>query len=161
MRTGRPKEHGGCVNGVWTSLYSKWMGMRSRCHNKKDRSYDNYGARGIAVCRAWKNSFASFRDWANTNGYKPGLFLDRQDNNKGYSPSNCRWVTVRESVKNRRCAVRLPSGESIPEAAERVGITRSAMRNRIFKTKIPLLDAIELPKTNNGFDRIRLHRKYN
>lgn len=41
------------------------------------------------------------------NGYKPKLIIDREDNDKNYSPDNCRWVTSKVSVMNRKNTVRL------------------------------------------------------
>ena len=36
------------------------------------------------------------------NGYSNKLSIDRIDNEKGYSPDNCRWVTMKEQIENRR-----------------------------------------------------------
>lgn len=90
-------------------LYSVWKAMVSRCHNKKDRFYHNYGKRGICVCREWRDSNALFFEWAMTHGYKEGLVIDRVDNDGPYAPWNCRFVTRKESSKNRRL---LPSNNT-------------------------------------------------
>lgn len=84
-----------------TQLYSVWANMRQRCGNPKRPDYSNYGGRGIKVCAEWQQ-FEPFRDWAHINGYKKGLTLDRINNDKGYSPKNCRWITHRENSRNRR-----------------------------------------------------------
>ena len=82
-------------------LYSIWFAMHDRCYRKKNRSFPNYGGRGIDVCDEW-HIFEAFRDWAWRNGYHESLSIDRIDNDKGYSPGNCRWVTPLEQPHNRR-----------------------------------------------------------
>lgn len=91
-------------------------GMKYRCSNPKYRGYKNYGGRGIAVCEEWNNSertnighhnnptkgFLAFKEWALKNGYADNLTLDRIDNNKGYSPKNCRWVSAKVQSNNRK-----------------------------------------------------------
>ena len=75
--------------------------MRTRCNDTKADNYKFYGGRGIAVCSLW-NDFLSFRTWALENGYEEGKQLDRVDNERGYSPENCRWVTRLHNLQNRR-----------------------------------------------------------
>ena len=76
--------------------------MKSRCYYTKNKNYNAYGGRGIAVCDEWKNDFMSFYNWAMENGYDDTLTIDRIDNNKGYEPSNCRWVDMKQQSRNRR-----------------------------------------------------------
>lgn len=75
--------------------------MKQRCLNPNCKAYKNYGARGISVCKEWYE-FEPFCHWALENGYTIGLDLDRIDNDGGYEPTNCRWVSRKENVNNRR-----------------------------------------------------------
>lgn len=87
--------------GRKTKLYNIWAQMRQRCTNPNHRRYSDWGGRGITVCEEW-NDFVVFRDWALSNGYQEGLSIDRKDNDKGYSPDNCRWSTSKEQNNNKR-----------------------------------------------------------
>lgn len=81
--------------------------MKSRCYNPATLYYSDYGGRGIRVCRSWRDNYESFRSWALSHGYQPGLVIDRVDNNGPYSPVNCHWVTHKASALNRRSNVLL------------------------------------------------------
>ena len=77
-----------------TWLYRRWQAMKKRCS-----MYESYKSRGITVCPEWQNSFVAFKLWAESNGADPKLELDRIDNDKGYTPDNCRWVTHKENCR--------------------------------------------------------------
>lgn len=83
-------------------LYGVWRSMKERCVCETHYAYKDYGARGITVCKEWLNDFKVFYDWAMNNGYKEGLTIDRINNNSGYYPENCRWVTMEIQNKNKR-----------------------------------------------------------
>lgn len=86
-------------------LYRIWKAMRTRCNNPHTKEYHRYGGRGIKVCDEW-NDYIVFRDWAYQNGYTEKLTIDRIDNNKNYSPDNCKWSTLVEQQQNR-CTCRM------------------------------------------------------
>lgn len=87
-----------------TKLYSVWENMHDRCRNPKHPQYLQYAGRGITICKEWVDSFISFYNWAVPAGYIEGigLSLDRIDNDKGYSPDNCRWTTRNIQARNTR-----------------------------------------------------------
>jgi len=81
-------------------LYVTWMSMKARCYDNRTRSYEHYGGRGITVCERWRKSYHNF---IADMGEKPdGHTLDRIDNEKGYSPDNCKWSTPKEQAQNKR-----------------------------------------------------------
>jgi hypothetical protein len=83
-------------------IYQVWTRMIQRCYNLKHKSYKNYGGRGITICLEWKDNPKKFIVWAEINGWRKTLDIDRFDNDKGYCPDNCRFVTRSESNLNTR-----------------------------------------------------------
>ncbi len=76
------------------------------------KDYPHYGGHGIRVCQQWRGSdkpnewnysgFEEFEKWAMAHGFKPGMTLDRINNNLGYRPDNTRWVSKKAQAYNRR-----------------------------------------------------------
>lgn len=117
-------------------LYNIWSGMKSRCFNKNNKQYKNYGGRGISICNEWENSFIEFYNWAVNNGYKENLTIDRIDVNGNYCPENCRWATSKEQARNTRKNHTITyNGEThcIAEWAEILDIKYSTLTERVRK----------------------------
>lgn len=93
-----------------TRIYQRWKAIKSRCYCQNNKSYQYYGARGITVCDEWldkNNGFINFYVWSMANNYDDSLSLDRIDNAKGYSPDNCRWVTLKRQQRNKQKTIKL------------------------------------------------------
>jgi len=83
-----------------TKTYRTWKNMLQRCGNPKNKSYNNYGGRGIKVCDRWLHSFENFLD---DMGEAPErLTIERENNNGNYEPGNCVWTTRKEQNYNTR-----------------------------------------------------------
>jgi len=77
-----------------TRLWITWRNMRHRAGHEKNYEH-------VTVCSEWSR-FETFQKWALANGYRDDLTIDRIDNAKGYEPSNCRWATRLQQVRNSR-----------------------------------------------------------
>jgi len=93
--------------------YQTWSGIKDRCTNANNRSWLDYGGRGIDVCERWLRDFANFL--ADMGPRPPGTTIDRVNVNGNYEPSNCRWATSEQQRNNlrRTIYVQLPDGTSV------------------------------------------------
>lgn len=115
-------------------LLKKRLGIIKRCSDPKDKSYKWYGAKGIDVCKEWKEDKEKFVEWSEANGYSEGLTIERYDTSKGYSPENCCFVPMSEQPLNTSRNVYVDyHGESlyVSEVARREGVSAEAIRKRI------------------------------
>lgn len=119
-------------HGMWgTPTWNSWDGMISRCTNPANASYANYGGRGITVCDKWKTFEGFFSDMGIR---EEGCELDRIDTNGNYSPANCRWVTVKQQMRNKRNNRMVTfNGETlcVAEWEERFGVNRDVIYARL------------------------------
>lgn len=120
------------ADGKRSRLSRIWSGMKERCFNEKCAAFRSYGGAGITMCEEWLE-YRSFHDWATMNGFNDGMTIDRIDNDKGYSPSNCRIATRRQQSRNRRNIVMLThDGITKPmfQWAEELGLNKGSMASR-------------------------------
>ena len=113
--------------------YFIWKAARNRCHNRRAQGYQNYGARGITMCEAWRTSFSAFYSDIGARP-SPAHSLDRINNDGPYAPDNCRWATQREQHRNTRASRRLSAfGQTaiITAWSEMRGIRAGAIRDRL------------------------------
>lgn len=88
------------ANPIKKRVWRIWAGMRERCTNPNNKSWPNYGGRGIFTCESWKQ-FANF--WSDMgDSYKPGLTIERRNNDGPYCKENCCWDTRLAQAKNKR-----------------------------------------------------------
>ena len=104
--------------GMQDRLYINYRAMKARCFEPGYHHYNRYGGRGITVCSEWRESYAAFKAWAYNSGYKPGLSLDRIDNDGNYCPENCRWITQKEQVRNSTKVIKTDKGECLTALEE-------------------------------------------
>lgn len=122
------------IHGMWdTSIYRTWADIKKRCLNPNNKAYKHYGGRGITICERW----LKFENFLADMGERPdGLTIERIDNDKGYSPENCRWATYKEQNRNsRRTRMISYFGETrcLSEWAEVLNINRTTLHWRLRK----------------------------
>lgn len=93
------RTHGEGYGVQKTVEYATWERMKRRCTNPNARQWKWYGGRGIKVCDRWMHSYENFL--ADMGRRPPRLSIDRINNDGNYDPSNCRWATRAEQVRNR------------------------------------------------------------
>lgn len=101
-------KHGDSKRGGFARLYRIWANINTRCGNPNCKEYDSYGGKGV---RNEFESYEAFKEWAYANGYydqdpkvvpsREMLSIDRIDPSKGYSPTNCRWISLSENARLR------------------------------------------------------------
>ena len=130
-----------------SKLYNVWAGMKRRCYNKNQKSYKDYGEKGIIVCSEWIDSYENFKIWVINNGYKEGLEIDRINVFGNYEPDNCRWITKRQNANNKRnnTIVEINGvSHTISEWADISGISSGMIASRLNRgwNKESLLDDV-------------------
>lgn len=130
-------------------LYHTWWSMIQRCYNPKNHNYSRYGERGITVCDAWRESPISFIEWADSVGGRPvGMTLDRINNDQGYSPENCRWVSMKVQSNNRSSNTLYTIGgvtKTFTQWCEYYGISDDVVWERIHKLHWDIQEAFQTP----------------
>lgn len=107
--------------------------MIQRCTNPNSTYFPRYGGRGITVCQEWRTR-NNFKEWALSHGYRNDLTIDRIDNDKGYSPDNCRWVTPSQNCCNRSTThfvTAFGKRQSLMEWSRELNISYNTLKKRV------------------------------
>jgi len=138
-------KHGHNCRGETTPTYHSWVAMKARCTNPKNNRYERYGGRGITYCPEWE-TFAGFL--ADMKECPHGQSIDRIDNDKGYSPGNCKWSTREEQCSNKSTNVRYTfqgKTQTRSQWAREVGVSEDALANRIVNLGWSVEKALSTP----------------
>lgn len=139
------RTHGEAAHGVVTPEYKAWHNIKQRCENPRERSFRNYGARGVYICDGWRERFDAFLADV---GRRPtdGHSIDRVDNDGSYTcgrcadcvakgaAMNCKWSTLSEQNCNRRGNRKVTArGETltIAEWSRKTGIPHETITARL------------------------------
>lgn len=136
----------GCCN---STFYHTWWSMMQRCYNQKHHNYLRYGKRGIRVCEEWHDP-NRFISWAESTypTSKDKHTLDRIDNDKNYTPDNCRWATAKRQSNNRRNTITYTiDGEtkSLSEWCEIYEMPHSVVYSRVHTMNWDVIRALNTP----------------
>jgi len=115
-------------------LKQLFCNMKRRCNDSRNSHFCYYGERGIRIHEAWLRDPAEFYDWAIANGYRPGLSIERIDNNGNYEPANCKFIPFAQQASNtRRNRFLIHGGRRMTVAnwARAMGVRQQALQHRI------------------------------
>lgn len=135
-------------------LYRRFLKIKTRCYNKNNPAYKNYGGRGVTICQEWLSDPTLFVKWGLENGWEDGLEIDKDiKSEKGcggllYSPDTCLFVTRKQNCNARRSNVKYELNgviRNVKEWSVVTGISPSLIRSRIKILKWNVSDALTIP----------------
>jgi Fic family protein len=138
-----------------SKIHFTWLCMHQRCNYPKHKSYVAYGGRGITICERW-NSFEHF--YADMGEVPARKTLDRKDNNKGYSPENCRWASNHEQANNKRNNFKITGfGRKLTliDWSRETGLSKATITYRLAKGMSPEVALSTPPSKGKKLIRFR------
>ena len=142
-----------------TRLYTIWSNMKARCIRKSHPQYVHYGNRGITICNDW-TKYSKFKDWSENNGYTPELTIDRIDNERGYEPDNCRWVSHKVQNNNKRNNIVIDE-TTVTLKCEELGVDSKLILARMREQGMEFNQAIKLEQNFRHYKIMYENNEYN
>lgn len=134
---------GEVIRNTKSRFYAIWNGIKSRTMNPKEKSFADYGARGIKMDEKWLDFVGFYNDMYES--YKAsGLekpTIERIDNNGDYTKENCKWISKAKQAGNKRNTKWITwKGQTkyLTEWGRELGVKRSTMMQRYFVYKWPI-----------------------
>jgi hypothetical protein len=146
------------LSGKYKSEYWAWHEMKKRCLKPENKSYPDYGGRGITVCQEWLDDFALFFDCLGAKP-SPKHSIGRINNDGNYEPGNVRWMTREEQENNKRSSrFVVVNGErmTMTQAARMAGMSRNRLWTRLGAGGLSLEEALSRPLAEVGRRRRRI-----
>ena len=142
-------KHGHAKVGKHSPEYRVYRGMLTRCCNEKEKSYPDYGGRGIRVFPEWQGP-GGFEAWFAYLGSRPSTkhSIDRINVNGNYEPGNVRWATKEEQANNtttNRILEYKGRQQTISQWAREKGMHPSTLHVRLYKLRWDVCRALEEP----------------
>lgn len=149
-----PCVHGDCGKGR-TPEYRSWCSMKSRCLNKRNKKYKDYGGRGITICQRWISSYSAF---LSDVGRRPhhAMTIHRVDNDGNYEPKNVVWATKEVQATHRRSTKFITfNGKtlSVAQWGRELEIKRHTLYNRLNRN-LPIAKVLSRPKSHRTNPRL-------
>jgi hypothetical protein len=114
--------------------------MHNRCYNPSNKSYKDYGGRGIFVRPEWHGK-EGFDRFLSDMGFPPaGCSLDRKNNDGPYGAENCFWATKVQQASNKRNSRHITANgktQTMAAWARELGCSPATILLRIQKGMTP------------------------
>jgi len=120
-------------------LFKVWAAMIDRCSNQNNKSFRDYGSRGISVSDRWvsgESGLTGFECFLADMGARPSrnYTIERMDNDRGYGPDNCVWMDRKGQNSNKRSNIIIEIGGhklTVADWARRKGISEFTIYRRL------------------------------
>lgn len=148
--------HGHAARSGFSPTYYSWAAMLQRAKNPNLMHSDRYVGRGIGVCERW----LTFTNFPHDMGERPpNTTLDRENNNLGYGPANCRWATKEEQANNKssnRMVTLSGRTLSVTQWCKELGLSKNTVWSRINKWGYTPEEALTAPEQDRAKSALRM-----
>lgn len=128
-------------------LYIAIRGAIDRCYNTKNKNYRFYGAKGVTVCKEWRNNLASFVKFGIEKGWKEGLVIDKD--------IMCKKLGIEPKIYSPETVIFIPNKVNISYSNSRIHF---GIHPNIKLSEEQYFELLR--KYDSGINRNRLSKEY-